>query len=318
MSWRCTNPTCHVHDGEACAMGHKSELECPSWEKSPAESTNTPRPAEVSSRIPWSGSTLGLADLSLLAPRGRTILVGVMGAHDSGKTTLLTGSYLQLLQGLSLAGARFAGSRTLGAWESLAAWTRFDDAARFPSFPPHTPRGTNRVPGLLHLALRGPEDDFRDLLLTDAPGEWFTRWSTQEKAPDAAGARWVARQADAFLVLADCGRLSGDTRGQARSETRLLLERLGNHVNGRPVVLVWSKTDCSPPEGIRSAILRTLKESIPHSTQAETTSTQPETLLAALGQAVQAAWLPKPARSVTEPVLQMTPFAAFRGFHARL
>jgi hypothetical protein len=241
----------------------------------------------------------------------------VLGAHDAGKTTLLTANYLQLLRGRRLADAAFAGSRTLGAWESLSAWMRFEDAARTPSFPPHTPRGTSRVPGLLHIALRGPRDEVRDVLLTDAPGEWFTRWAIQEDALEAEGARWVVRHADAFLVLADCARLCGAERGQARAEIRQLLERLGNHGKERPAVLVWSKADQKPADGIRGAIRRALRESLPYASEIETSTERPHELAEALEAALRPAWTPPHAQGVVEPILRHQPFAAFRGARAR-
>lgn len=321
MIRRCSNENCFVHDGESCPMGHMREADCPHWSAEGSVPEVAVSPAMAAVRVPWSGSALGLADLTDLVPRARSILLGVLGAHDAGKTTLLTANYLQLLRGHSLADARFAGSRTLGAWESLAAWTRFEDAARRPSFPPHTPRGTSRVPGLLHLALRGPQDAFRDVLLADAPGEWFTRWSIQEDAPEAEGARWIVRHADAFLVLADCRRLSGQERGSTRAELRQLLERLSNHVDGRPTVLVWSKADQTeghiPSEGIRNSIRSTLKACIPHATEVESTIVRRETLGLALEAALRPAWLPPRARSVEEPILEHHGFAAFRGIHAR-
>ncbi|MCY1055742.1 hypothetical protein [Nannocystis sp. SCPEA4] len=240
----------------------------------------------------------------------------MLGAHDAGKTTLLTGNYLDLLRGGRLADARFIESRTLHAWEALAAWVRFDDAARRPSFPPHTPRGTSRVPGLLHLALRGPRDEFRDVLLADAPGEWFTSWAIQEDAAAAAGARWVVEHADAFLVLADCSRLAGPGRGSARKDIRTLIERLGNHVGDRPTTLVWSKADHTPNDAIREQIRQALRTSVPHAREVETSTTNRRTLVNALEAALRPAWIPPRARALTEPVLDHQPFAAFRGLHA--
>ena len=319
MSQRCSNTLCYVHDGELCALGEMQHTECTAWAGQSAESEpepTTPPSAQASARVPWSGSALGLADIAHLTPRGRSIVVGVLGAHDAGKTTLLIGNYLQLLQGRTLAGAQFAGSRTLGAWESLAAWTRFDDAARPPSFPPHTPRGTSRVPGLLHLALRGANDEFRDVLLTDAPGEWFSRWAVTVDAPDAEGARWVVNKADAFLVFADCQRLSGSERGTARKDLRELLERLGNHVGYRPTVLVWAKDEHEPSEGIRNAIRQALNAQIPHASEASTSTNRPESLMSALATVLAATWTPALAQPIVEPIHHHQPFAAYRGHHA--
>jgi len=315
MSQKCANPDCYVHDGESCVLGENHYSECHSWSSKALKDDKPITPESDASRVPWSGSTFGLADLTNLVPRGRSILVGVLGSQDSGKTPLLTGSYLQILKGNVLAQARFAGSRTLGAWESLAAWIRFEDAARSPSFPPHTPRGTSRVPGLLHLALRNENDEFRDVLLTDAPGEWFTKWSVKEDAAEAEGARWVVEHADAFLVLADCKRLCGDGRGQARSDIRSLLERLGNHVANRPTILAWAKADQTPPDGIKKAIRRALNEHIPHATEVTTTTDEPESLITAMSELLLQAWMPAQAQIIEAPVLKDEPYLAFRGNH---
>ena len=313
MMKRCSRVNCYAHDGEACQLGAIDLADCRHWSAGEAEAEVVGEPCPISARVPSSGCALGLSDLVNLTPRGRTILIGVLGAHDAGKTTLLTGNYLELLRGRTLAGARFAGSRTLQGWESLAAWVRFDDAARRPSFPPHTPRGTSRVPGLLHLALRGSNDEFRDVLLTDAPGEWFASWAVKEQAPDAEGARWIVQRADAFLVLADCQRLGGPNRGRARNDIRQLLERLGNHVGVRPTTLVWSKADREPDAAIRKQVCVSLRDSIPRATEADCTTMNRTSLVRAMEAVLRPAWTPPRARALVEPVLHDEPFAAFRG-----
>jgi hypothetical protein len=319
MNKHCSNPNCFAHDGETCHLGEMDHTHCASWTTPNTEELSTENASStISARVPWSGSALGLADLANLTPRGRSILVGVLGAHDAGKTTLLTGNYLQLLRGNSLLDAQFAGSQTLGAWESLAAWTRFDDAARPPSFPPHTPRGTSRVPGLLHIALRNAQNEFRDVLLTDAPGEWFTKWAINENAHDAEGAKWSIHHADAFLVFADCQRLAptNPKRGTARNELRQLLERLSNHVEKRPTALIWAKADIEPHPDIKTAIQQALKQQIPHAVEVESTTTQPESLIKALESVLRPTWTPSCALPITEPVVLHQSFTAFRGHYA--
>ena len=318
MTRKCPDSRCFIHEGEACAEGRVQFKQCPSWlaDGLAPDEVSEPSQSNNSMRVNWSGSTLGLTDLANLAPRGRSILVGVLGAHDAGKTTLLMGTYLQLCLGRTLAGARFTGSRSLGAWEALAAWARFDDAARLPRFPQHTPRGISRVPGILHLSLRGSQDEHRDIFLADAPGEWFTRWSIQEDAPDAEGACWIARRADAFLVVADCERLSGPQRGQARNDLRQLVERLGKHVTHRPTTLVWAKNDHKPSDVITKAIRAALQTQIPHATEVSTSTDRPESLPAALETVLQPAWTAPCALRVTESIRQHDPFSAFRGIYA--
>lgn len=317
MTRRCSLSNCYAHEDEGCQEGHLKKGQCPYWTGSESAPTEAlPAQLNTSSGVLWSSNALGLMDLANLTPRARTILIGVLGAYDAGKTTLLTANYLQLLRGKTLADARFAGSRTLGAWESLAAWTRFDDAARRPSFPPHTERGTSRVPGILHIALRGPHDEFRDVLLTDAPGEWFTSWAVNEDSPESEGARWICEKADAFLVVADCERLCGAGRGNTRKDIRQLIDRLGNHVEKRPTALVWAKADHKPEDGVRNAIRRRLNDRIPHATEVESTTDKLPTTTLALEEVLRPAWTPQRALLMVEPIIQHSPFAAFRGHHA--
>lgn len=313
----CTNLQCHLHEGETCASGHLNpSADCDAMKKGEPNIDTSEFLADVrQARVPWSGSALGLDDLFLLASRARHMLIGVLGAHDSGKTTLLTANYLKILESGMLADCSFSGSWTLGAWESLAAWMRFQ-GMREPSFPPHTSRGMGRVPGMLHLALRSQSMGFRDVFFTDAPGEWFTRWAVKEDAPDAEGASWIVEHADAFLVVADCERLSGEARGPARSELRQLLERLGNHVDGRPAALVWTKCEHAIPEGISRSIKETLEVNLPQAIQLSSSMSAPDSFVDVLSAIIQSAWESKVA-AITEPVIVPNPFWAFRGHHGQ-
>jgi hypothetical protein len=95
----------------------------------------------------------------------------------------------------------------------------------------------------------------KDYLFVDAPGEWYQRWSIAEDAPNSEGARWIAANADVFLVLADSESLTGDDRGEARQTFQFILDRLGSALGDRPLALVWSKADkISSPE-MKKAIL---------------------------------------------------------------
>lgn len=326
MNRGCANERCFAHEDESegCYEGEPDPTRCHHWHSAAAQpttplptATEEPTPTTGMVRIPWSGNGLGLVDLANLTPRGRFILVGVLGAHDAGKTTLLLGNYLLLLRNGSLADVRFAGSRTLKAWESLASWPRFDDAARPVSFPPHTSRNAGRVPSLLHLALRDASGGFRDVLLTDAPGEWFTDWAINEHDPKAEGARWTITHADVFLVFADCQRLSRASpsaeRGQARSQLLRLLERLGSHAQDRPTVLVWAKSDHRPDEMVQDDIRQTLHDYLANAIEVESTTTELSSLAKVLWRALSEVWTPRRARPVIEPVLDHRPFAAFRG-----
>ncbi len=315
MTGRCNQPACGAAWGETCQDGNLRLEECPHWNQGasdePLDAAATPT-HDDSERVPWSGNSLGQLDEGLLFG-GDTTLVGVLGSHDAGKTTLLLATYLSCLAGHLVAGAQFAGSRTLGAWEALAAWVRFEHPLQMLTFPPHTPRGPHRIPGLLHFALRERNRTPRHVLLADAPGEWFTNWAVNEHADNAEGARWVVERADAFLVLADSVRLSGEERGSARSQVRQLIERLAAHRRGRPVALVWAKADQTVPEPISDAVRRALHEFIPGAPEFTVTHKDPQGMCEPLNRLLFSAWSAPVARSLAVPVVHHDPFLAFRG-----
>jgi hypothetical protein len=315
MKRRCGNQDCFVHEGESCPLGALPVEACQGW-LACAELDDDMSHVEIEAavNVPWSGAALGTNDLFNLFSRRRPVMIAVLGAHDTGKTTMLVGSYLSMMKGSTLGGASFSGSKTLEAWESLAAWVRLEKGS--PSFPPHTPRGTGRVPGLLHVALRNSQNAHRDVVFTDAPGEWFSSWAVNEDAEDAKGAQWIAANADAFMIVADSKRLAGSERGTARNELRQLVERLGRHARGRPVVFVWAKSDQQPVETIKDSIRAALREHLPHAREAESTTNLPATLNEAVGSAVALAWnVPPFGRALVIPRGGIVPFNAYRGHH---
>jgi hypothetical protein len=132
-----------------------------------------------------------------------------------------------------------------------------------PEFPSHTSTRGSREQGLLHLAFREDRHRLRDYLFADAPGLWFQRWAINEEAPDARGARWIAQNADAFILTADCAALSGVDRGSARAALQLLARRLGANRRGRPVTLVWTKSDIQVTPAMKAAVRDAVRSQIP-------------------------------------------------------
>ena len=152
MSQQCHHEACFADT--ACALGHQNRSECEHWVQSEPK-TPEPEAAPDAADIPWNGYALGTRDLAILAGRGQPMVVGLIGAEGSGKTTLLAFLYMWLLEHGEVPGWVFAGSWTLGAWESLVQHSRWA-AEPPPAFPPHT-SSSGRVPGLLHLTLRNKE-----------------------------------------------------------------------------------------------------------------------------------------------------------------
>jgi hypothetical protein len=250
MSVKCPQQDCWAPE-IVCNFGYDLE-QCPHYKGVEAKEGEN-NVSEDTFLLPWSGNSFGTFDLQFIAGRSKPTLIGILGAHNAGKTTLLTTLYLLLGQGRRPASRRFAGSYTLGGWENLAHFLRWKPH-QVPSFPPHTPFDAGRTPGLLHLAFRKEDSKVEDVLLTDAPGELFTRWAIDKTAPELDSARWIARHADAFLFLVDSEALTGPRRGEARASTLTLAERLGDELAGRPVAVVWGKSDVEVKETIKAAL----------------------------------------------------------------
>ena len=245
-----------------CAVGHLNLNECPSW-RSSTEQNQAVAPSNDELVLAWSGNALGLTDVGFVAGRTRPTIVGIIGAENAGKTTLLTAWYLLVGRGVGTSERhRFAGSFTLRGWETVARAMQWAPGLP-PKFPAHTSSRGGRGQGLLHLAFRENGQQLRDYLFTDAPGMWFQRWALNENAADAAGARWILENADIFLVVADRAALSGEDRGSARAALQLLVRRIAATREGRSVILVWAKSDIQIPPEIEKAVREAVYSQIP-------------------------------------------------------
>ncbi|OAT68668.1 hypothetical protein AWB85_24175 [Mycobacteroides immunogenum] len=147
-----------------------------------------------------------------------------------------------------------------------------------------------RSPALLHFGLNSPGQTPKQLLYTDAPGEWFTQWA--EEPSEAEGAQWVANHADAFVLLADSDALSGPHRGVARAEYESLAIQLATTAQKRVVVPVLAKADIPVPEPIAAFLTNLNKRLFGRETilvSVKSTAFQPIT--APIDQGVEAALL---------------------------
>ena len=307
----CRHEACFADT--ACALGHHNRTDCDYWAQVEREKPDEREVAPDAADIPWNGYALGTSDLAILAGRGQPVVVGIIGAAGSGKTTLLAFLYMWLLEHGAIPGWDFVSSWTLGAWESLIQPSRWT-AEPPPSFPAHT-SSSGRVPGLLHLALRNTDGMARDVLFTDAPGEWFTVWA---KAPDydgVAGARWVVAHASVIVLLIDSSALANeDTLPQARRATRDLTERVGAATSDVPLGFTWAKSDVALDGRIRETIEHARSEFAPRSEVWETTTAAPETIAAMLSEAIdRGVRPPRGTATLRERRRDAAPFHAFRG-----
>jgi hypothetical protein len=215
----CSRSNCFAPE-TTCDLGFFDRSNCPSW-KGRVESPGGQDEALSDELVlPWSGSALGLVDLGFVAGCKKPLVVGVAGPQNAGKTTLLAAWYLLVGRGLACSEKRkFAGSYSFGGWEAVAGSLRWTPGL-LPNFPPHTTSREGRAPGLLHLAFRDADAQPRSYLFADAPGEWFQKWALNRDAVDAEGARWVAGQADVFLLVPRHRGMEGLARTHSRAGMR--------------------------------------------------------------------------------------------------
>ena len=253
---KCPHHDCFADDNTTCTIGHLKRDLCPEWKRiaNPMVAANMSSDEML---LPWSGLAMGESDLNFISGRVKPITVCIVGPESAGKTTILGSFYLLLGRGaLTTDDNVFSNSYTLTGWEAVATSMRWKPGPQPPRFPPHTPSGKARAPGMLHLALRRKDGTLRDLLFADAPGEWFRKWAINQEAPDAEGARWIARHADVTLLIADRQALSSSKMGTARNDFQLLAQRAIAEARGRPLALVWTKGDVEVSAAMEAQIRR--------------------------------------------------------------
>lgn len=265
MSGSCERPDCDIQVGLGCEMGVPDFRTCKHFKLGGESATPSEAPIDTSAddgsglRLPWTGRGLGLADMTLASSRGSACLVGLIGPFNAGKTGLLTAIYAHFAGEGVVDGYDFAGSFSLQGWNQLKDYTTWP-STNGGIFPPHTPDTGQRTPSLLHLAFRRGDGVVRDLLFTDAPGEWFTRWLTSEAADNARGARWIADNATHFIFVVDRAGLAGPDVGRVRENTLALARRLSEQRSGRPVIAVWTKSDGQCDEGVEEFVRTRLND----------------------------------------------------------
>lgn len=248
--------------------------DCPNFKQPENQPTTQP---ETDVCLPWTGRALGINDLALASARAGCAMIGIIGTAGSGKTSLLTALFAHLSRTGKIGEHQFSGSLTIRGWSQLRHYTRWPSQPG-PAFPPHTPDKGGRIPSILHLAFRSGGGIARDILFTDAPGEWFSRWIENRTAPNAQGARWIAENCTHFCLTTDVNSFAGDGVGMARTTTRTLARILSEVAAGRPVATAWTKADLPRNKEVETQIREGVTRFLPDATTLDISVTSPRCL----------------------------------------
>lgn len=254
--YKCSQTDCTIPRTD-CLLGNDSPAKCKHAKRNGGKGTEESKSfisvSPDGQSFPWTGTSLGEKDLAFLSASKSLHLIGLIGMHNSGKTTLLTILYCLLRQGFKIGDYSLVGSYTLTGWETIAYYMTWKKGNEI-SFPPHTSGAVGRVPGLLHLALQKENGERTDLILTDAKGEWFSDWAINAELKTATTPEWIQCHSQSFILVSDSEALSGPQRGMARDQIKNIFNRLRNTLGSRPLALAWTKSDLQVREIVKENI----------------------------------------------------------------
>ncbi|RQZ85412.1 hypothetical protein DF058_32100 [Burkholderia cenocepacia] len=196
--------------------------------------------------------------LALETPRVNRVLtafhsrmVGVIGAYDSGKTSIIAGLY-DLFQIGPVSGAIFAGSSTLHGLELIC----HDARAASNRDEPHSERTKRGEVRFYHVDMR-QDGELRSLLIADRSGEEY-----EEVADLAANASamFELRRADVITILVDGRRLASPVeRADTMGAIPLILQGMvenGAFARKPNIAVVLTKDDIVQASDRKERIMR--------------------------------------------------------------
>ncbi|MEH2612948.1 TRAFAC clade GTPase domain-containing protein [Bradyrhizobium sp. AZCC 1693] len=197
----CSNPDCRVSVDKKCVEGLTFD-KCQFFGKPPADlqpsdGGNTDAAAGIDLDP---GAPLHALQASGVLRASRSRVIGIIGAYDCGKTSLMAGLY-DLFQEGPIGGVTFAGSSTLHGFEKIC----HDSRVASKRGTAHSARTSRGEVTFYHLDVqRDGEADIVSLLLADRSGEEY-----EEVADDMANGHSMSelRRADTVTVLVDGRRL---------------------------------------------------------------------------------------------------------------
>lgn len=201
----CANRQCRVAAGDKkCLEGYEHLGQCPYYGREPEEREEDEAEHEEDIDHTFDGIRLSNAlaletkDANRVLAALSSRMIGVIGAYDAGKTSIIAGLY-DLFQTGPVSGTLFAGSSTLHGLELICHDARVV-SNREEAHSERTKRGEVRF---YHVDVRH-NGELRSLLIADRSGEEY-----EEVADLAANASamFELRRADVITVLVDGRRL---------------------------------------------------------------------------------------------------------------
>lgn len=252
----CANRQCRVATDGKCLEGYEELAKCPYYGREPDEEE------DESSHVEHFEDTfdgIRLPDaLALETPRANRVLtafqsrmVGVIGAYDSGKTSIIAGLY-DLFQIGPVSGAVFAGSSTLHGLELIC----HDARAASNRDEPHSERTKRGEVRFYHVDMR-QDGELRSLLIADRSGEEY-----EEVADLAANASamFELRRADVVTILVDGRRLASPVeRADTMGAIPLILQGMvenGAFARKPNIAVVLTKDDIVQASDRKERIMR--------------------------------------------------------------
>ena len=255
MPKTCNKDDCTAPKGLCSVTAEKDYRQCEHWNSVPEKIKKASKgSAKKNFSTPWSGLEFQPEHISLVSMRSTPAIIGMVGAANAGKTSYLGMLYTLLFNGKRFKAWDFSGSYTLIGWERLGKYLRIKPNGQV-DFPAPTPSNPDFY-SLYHLALK-KENQFVDLLFADSSGEVFSFWAKNIHDNNAENARWIYQNSQAFIFFVDCEALI-KSRGKEKQNIALLAGQIAANLNGRNVLVVWSKAD------LISEIRPNIREAVEH------------------------------------------------------
>ena len=201
----CGNLECRIAQGGQCIEGHDDLAKCPYYGREVEEVESEQDAGSQDATNAFDGVILPSA-LPLESGRADDVLtrlpsrmISVIGAHDSGKTSVIAGLF-DLFQTGPVSDVTFAGSSTLHGFEMIC----HDARVASERDEPHSERTKRGEVRFYHIdVLR--DGAFQSLLIADRSGEEYEE--VADLAANASG-MFELRRADVVAVLMDGRRLA--------------------------------------------------------------------------------------------------------------